>query len=548
MSQANFPAQAYLSTGCLNDSRPFPAARLVNATASGWTLWRAIHYTVLLHFCQRPEKPYMSDHSGSPKAGIRVRFAPSPTGYLHLGGARTALFNWLFARGRGGTMVLRVEDTDVERNKPELVNGILEGLKWLGVDWDEDPVYQSQRSALYLAAAKKCLANGSAFLCYCAAERYVGGDHVEVGAETAKVRRVTRCSCRDGKPSASDVKPAVRFKVPIGGTTKFLDAVFGEREFSNDEIEDFVLLRSGKGDEEFGQAMYQMSVVVDDIDMRITHVIRGADHISNTPKQVLLYRALGAAIPIFAHVPLILGVDKSRLSKRHGATDVNMYKREGFLPEAFRNFLALLGWSPGGDEEHLRTSELLRKFSLEGVSRTNGVFDRAKLEWFNTQYLQKLPIEDLLPEVEAQLKQDGLWKDEWAAGAGHEWFAKTVDLLRPRIRLLPDFSSWSRAFFSDEFSYEQAAKDKFWKDEKVPGLLGKLADALAALPEWNHDACDHTSRQVAEEGGVKAGLLINATRVAIVGQAVAPPLFDTMVALGQERVVRRLRAALEEWK
>ena len=489
----------------------------------------------------------MSDHSGSPKAGIRVRFAPSPTGYLHVGGARTALFNWLFARGQRGTMVLRIEDTDAERNKPELVNGILEGLKWLGVDWDEGPVYQSQRSALYLAAAKKCLANGSAFLCYCAAERYVGGDHVEVGAETAKVRRVTRCSCRDGKPSASDVKPAVRFKVPIGGTTKFLDAVFGEREFSNDEIEDFVLLRSGKGDEEFGQAMYQMSVVVDDIDMRITHVIRGADHISNTPKQVLLYRAMGAAIPFFAHLPLILGADKSRLSKRHGATDVNMYRTEGFLPEAFRNFLALLGWAPGGDEEFLRTSQLLEKFSLQGVSRTNAVFDRPKLEWFNTQYLQKLPIDELLPEVEAQLRRSGLWKDEWAAGAGREWFSKTVDLLRPRVRLLPDFASWSRAFFTDEFERDPAAKEKFWKEPaKIKELLQKTADVLAALREWGHDPCDHATRAVAEAAGVKAGLLINAIRVAIVGQAVAPPLFDTMVVLGQERVVRRLRDAVTE--
>jgi glutamyl-tRNA synthetase len=445
-------------------------------------------------------------------------------------------------------MILRIEDTDAERNKPELLTGIIEGLKWLGVDWDEGPYYQSQRTELYQGAGKKLLANGSAFLCYCPPEKYVGGDHAEEGGEGAKVRRIVRCTCRDGKPSTPGTKPAVRFKVPVGGTTKFFDAVFGEREFSNDEIEDFVLLRSGKEGEEFGQAMYQMSVVADDIDMRITHVIRGADHISNTPKQVLLYRALGTEPPIFAHVPLILGPDKSRLSKRHGATDVNMYRREGFLPEAFRNFLALLGWSPGGDEEYLRTSELLRKFSLEGVSRTNGVFDRAKLEWFNTQYLQKLTIEDLLPEVEAQLKQDGLWKDEWATGAGQEWFAKTVDLLRPRIRLLPDFSSWSRAFFSDEFPIDPAAKAKFWKDEKVPELLAKLADALAALPGWNHDACDHAARKVAEEGGVKAGLLINATRVAIVGQAVAPPLFDTMVALGQERVVRRLRAALGEWK
>ena len=478
---------------------------------------------------------------------VRVRFAPSPTGYLHVGGARTALFNWLFARKSKGTYVLRIEDTDAELNKPELVSGIIDGLKWLGVDWDEGPYYQSQRTNLYQDAGKKLLANGSAFRCYCPPERYVGGDHAEEGTET-KVRRVVRCSCRDGKPSSPDTKPAVRFRVPVGGVTKFYDAVFGEREFANDEIEDFVLLRSAADSENFGQAMYQMSVVVDDIDMRITHVIRGADHISNTPKQVLLYRALGVEPPVFAHVPLILGPDKSRLSKRHGATDVNMYRREGFLPEAFRNFLALLGWAPGGDEEYLRTTELLEKFTLEGVSRTNGVFDRAKLEWFNTQYLQKLPIEDLLPEVEAQLKQDGLWKAEWASGAGREWFSKTVDLLRPRIRLLPDFSSWSRAFFSDDFVLDPAAKAKFWKNEKTPQLLKTLAEALAALPEWNHDACDHASRKVAEDAGVKAGLLINATRVAIVGQAVAPPLFDTMVVLGQERVVRRLRAALAEFK
>src|SRR5271167_1825137 len=490
----------------------------------------------------------MSDTAKTAGSGVRARFAPSPTGYLHVGGARTALFNWLFARRQHGTMILRIEDTDAERNKPELVEGILDGLKWLGVDWNEGPFYQSQRTALYREAAKKLLAHGSAFLCYCPPERYVGGDHAEEGAEKSQVRRVVRCSCRDGKPSSPDTKPAIRFKVPVGGTTKFFDAVFGESEFSNDEIEDFVLLRSGREGAEFGQAMYQMSVVVDDVDMRITHVIRGADHISNTPKQVLLYRALGAEPPIFAHVPLILGSDKKRLSKRHGATDVNMYRREGFLPEAFRNFLALLGWAPGGDAEFFRTKDLIERFSLEGVSRTNGVFDRAKLEWFNTQYLQKLPIEDLLPEVELQLKRDGLWKEEWATGAGQEWFAKTVDLLRPRVRLLPDFSSWSRAFFSDEFTLDPAAKAKFWKDEKVPTLLRNLADALAAQAEWNHDACDQASRKVAEEAGVKAGLLINATRVAIVGQAVAPPLFDTMVALGQERVVRRLRDALKDWK
>jgi glutamyl-tRNA synthetase len=487
--------------------------------------------------------------------GLRVRFAPSPTGYLHVGGARTALFNWLFARRQRGTMILRIEDTDAERNKPELVRGIIDGLTWLGIDWDEGPFYQSQRTDKYRAAAKKCLANGSAFLCYCPAEKYAGGDYAEAAQDDEPKgggpRRVTRCSCRDGKPSTPDTKPAIRFKVPVSGTTKFLDAVYGETQFSNDEIEDFVLLRSGRGEEEFGQSMYQLGVVVDDIDMRITHVIRGADHISNTPKQVLLYRALGAEPPVFAHVPLILGPDKKRLSKRHGATDVNMYRTEGFLPEAFRNFLALLGWSAGHDEQFLRTKDLLEKFSLEGVSRTNAVFDRPKLEWFNTQYLQKLPIEELLPHVEGELKRSGLWKEEWATGAGpgqdgrdSEWFSKTVDLLRPRIRLLPDFSTWSKAFFSDDFTIDPAAKEKFWKDPKVPELLAKLADALAAIAEWNHDASEHALRALAETAGVKAGLLINATRVAIVGQAVAPPLFDTMGALGQARVVKRLRAAI----
>jgi glutamyl-tRNA synthetase len=480
----------------------------------------------------------MSDSSNK----VRVRFAPSPTGYLHVGGARTALFNWLYARQQGGVMILRIEDTDADRNKPELVQGIIDGLQWLGLDWDEGPFFQSQRLALYKDAAQKCLANGSAFLCYCAAEKYAGGDHAADGAATEKVRRIVRCSCRDGKPSNPGVKPAIRFRVPAGKTL-FSDAVFGDREFDNEEIEDFVLLRSGKDGEEWGMPTYQMSVVVDDIDMRITHVIRGADHISNTPKQVLLYRAMKAEPPIFAHLPLILGADKSRLSKRHGATDVNMYRAEGFLPEAFRNFLALLGWAPGGDEEFLRTKELIEKFSLSGVSRTNGVFDRPKLEWFNTQYLQKLPIEDLLPFVESELKRSGLWKEEWASGPGHEWFSKTVDLLRPRIRFLPDFSSWSRAFFSDDFTIEEAGKTKFWKDPKVPELMRSLADALQKLTEWNHDACDHASRAVADAAGVKAGLLINATRVAIVGQSVAPPLFDTMVALGQDRVVRRLRAS-----
>jgi glutamyl-tRNA synthetase len=474
----------------------------------------------------------------------RVRFAPSPTGYLHVGGARTALFNWLFARHEGGTFILRVEDTDTERNRPELVDGILDSLKWLGLNWDEGPIFQSQRLPLYRAAAEKLVAAGAAYLCYCPPEKYAGGDYSESETDDEPARRrVTRCGCREGKTAPGDQKPAIRFRVPLGETTAFEDIVFGRNETANDEIEDFVLLRSPKDGAEVGLPTYQLGAVVDDVDMRITHVIRGADHISNTPKQVLLYRALGAEVPLFAHVPLILGPDRKRLSKRHGATSVSSYEEEGFLAEAFRNFLCLLGWSPGGDVEYLRTSELLQRFTLGGVSRTNGVFDRAKLEWYNTQYLQKLPIEELLPLVQGALERAGIWRAEWGS-TQREWFSHTVDLLRPRTRLLPDFANWARAYFSDTFEYDAAAKEKFWKDARLPAMLGKLADLLAALPEWNHDACDHALRALAEAEGVKAGLLINATRVAIVGQAVAPPLFETMLALGRERVVERLRRAV----
>ena len=477
----------------------------------------------------------------------RVRFAPSPTGYLHVGGARTALFNWLFARHEGGKLLLRIEDTDVERNKPELVDGILQGLRWLGIEWDEGPFFQSQRLEMYRAAAERVLAAGAAFKCYCKPASYAGADsaleEAEGDDEGAKLQKNLGCSCRDltdaerAAKEKEGIPPAIRFRVPRDGTTKFEDAVFGPREVQNGEIEDFVLLRST------GLPTYQLSVVVDDIDMRITHIIRGADHLSNTPKQVLIYGALGATPPIFAHVPLILGADRTRLSKRHGATSVGSYAEEGFLPEAFRNFLALLGWSPGNDAEYMRTTELVERFSLSGVSRTNAIFDRAKLEWFNTQYLQKPAVEDLLPYVEAELKRAGLWQDRWSM-TDRAWFARTVDLIRPRTRFITDFSGWARGFFTDDFEYEPEAREKFWKDERLQGMLGKLADALTALPDWNHDACDAAVRALAASEGVKAGLLINATRVAILGRAVAPPLFDSMVALGKEAVIRRLRRAV----
>jgi glutamyl-tRNA synthetase len=478
----------------------------------------------------------------------RVRFAPSPTGYLHVGGARTALFNWLFARNQQGTLLLRVEDTDIERNRPELVEGILNDLKWLGIPWDEGPYFQSERLSLYREAAERLLAAGTAYSCFCAPSQYAGPEvreESEVTEEEAAPAARQTCPCRNLQAAEREKKLheglpyAIRFHVPAVGATRFRDEVFGDREVENKEIDDFVLLRSS------GLPTYQLSVVVDDVAMKITHVIRGADHLSNTPKQVLLYRALGATPPIFAHVPLILGPDRTRLSKRHGATSVGAYADEGFLPDAFRNFLALLGWSTGDDTELFSTDELIQRFSLSGVSRTNAVFDRPKLEWFNTQYLQKLPLETLLPQVEQALRKAGIWREEWA-GPERDWLARAVDLIRPRTRLLGDFATWARAFFSDDFEYEQAARDKFWKDERLPQMLEKLAASLQAAPEWTHDQCERALRDLAAAEGVKAGLLINATRVALVGRAVAPPLFDTMLILGRERVIIRIRQALPE--
>lgn len=447
-------------------------------------------------------------------------------------------------------MLLRIEDTDVERNKPELVDGILDGLKWLGINWDEGPFFQSQRMEMYRAAADKILANRNGFACYCKGTSYAGGDAApdeahegEGDDEGAKAVKAPACPCRNlseadrAEKTRQGVPFAIRFRTPHAGAVKFEDAVFGSREIQCADIEDFVLLRSN------GIPTYQLSVVVDDIEMRITHIIRGADHLSNTPKQVLIYQALGATPPVFAHVPLILGADRTRLSKRHGATSVGSYAEEGFLPEAFRNFLALLGWSPGDDSEYIRTPELIERFALSGVSRTNAVFDRAKLEWFNTQYLQKPPVEDLLPYVEAELKRAGLWEGSQASRDA-AWFARVVDLTRPRTRFLGDFTMWARGFFSDEFTYDAEAREKFWKDERLPGMLAKLADSLDALADWNHDACDAALRNLAAAEGVKAGLLINATRVAILGRAVAPPLFESMVVIGKERVVIRLRRAI----
>ena len=479
----------------------------------------------------------MPDPIPSPVISPRVRFAPSPTGYLHVGGARTALFNWLFARHTGGTLILRIEDTDFERSSEAMVEGILEGMTWLGMDWDEGPFYQSKRLPLYTETAAKILASGNAYYCFCTKEELEHRRAAATGAGRPPMYdRRCRSIPRDvaAERVASGEPAALRFAVPEGATS-FNDAVFGKVEFANSEIEDFVLLRSD------GIPTYHLSVVADDVDMRLTHIIRGADHISNTPKQILQYRALGAELPIFAHVPLILGPDKTRLSKRHGATSVISYKQMGIVPEAFRNFLALLGWTPGQvkdaqgkDRELFGSDELIQLFSLSGISKSNAVFDNDKLAWFNTEYIRAYPAERLLPLIE----------DEWRAAdfsptRSAEEIQSAIDLLKQRARSLKDFATVFRAYFGEEFEIDPAAQAKFLSGD-VPPLLVELGTRYANATEFTEASTEAVLRAFAEEKGLKAGVLINGARVALTGQGVAPSLFAVMMALGQKRVTERL--------
>jgi glutamyl-tRNA synthetase len=481
---------------------------------------------------------------------IRVRFAPSPTGYLHVGGARTALYNWLFARHVGGTMVLRIEDTDADRSKPELTTAILESLAWLGLNWDEGPVYQSQRLEGYRAVARELEGSGHAYPCFCTPEE-LQAKRTQAEAERRPWKYDGTCRAlspsEGGRLRAEGRPAAVRFRVPDSGQTSFEDEVFGHIAVDHRDLEDFVLLRSD------GQPTYHLAVVADDLDLRITHVVRGADHISNTPKQILMYQALGAPVPSFAHLPLILGPDKQRLSKRHGATSVGAYREQGVLPEALVNFLALLGWTP--QKEIVPLEEMIREFDLAAVSKSNAVFDLEKLAWMNSEYLRHLPLERLLPLVERELAEAGIRSgpgrddsrlENQASASGDEAALKqTVQLLQSRARTLKDFTSAFRAFFADEFAYDPEAVKKYWKDPALSPLLAQLGERLAATDPFDLTGTEKTLRSLAEESGLKAGVLINATRVALTGQAVAPSLFEVMLVLGRERVVRRLQRAAE---
>lgn len=468
---------------------------------------------------------------------VRVRFAPSPTGYLHIGGARTAIFNWLFARHCGGKFLLRIEDTDVARSEAKMVQAIYDGLQWLGLDWDEPPIFQSQRLERYRQIAGQMIQNGQAYYCYCDQQRLAR--RKELGETDERAYRYDghcrRLSEAERQQLAREQVPGViRLKVDPG-KTNFVDEVHGSLTIDHDTLDDFIMLRSD------GMPTYNFAVVVDDHDMAISHVIRGDDHLSNTPKQILIYQALGWPIPKFAHVPLILGPDKKRLSKRHGATAISEYAAAGYLPEAMVNFLALLGWSPGNDREIMSTQELAQYFTLAGISKKSAVFDETKLIWMNGEYIGRLHEHELMRRVLPILKEQQLVAENESNLA---YVQRALLLLQPKIKKLTDFAALGYYFFKDPLQYEVEAIKKYWQDDNVATRLRQIAERLAGLDEFSAAKIETALRNLAEEAGLSAAKFIHPTRLALTGFGVSPGLFELMAVLGQAVVLRRINNAI----
>jgi glutamyl-tRNA synthetase len=464
---------------------------------------------------------------------IRVRFAPSPTGYLHVGGARTALFNWLIARSQGGVFVLRIEDTDRERSSEEMTRAILEGMTWLGLDWDEGPFHQADGLQRHRADVQRLLDVGRAYRCFCSAEELEAkrAAHPEGPAAFRYDRTCAALSADEVARRGAEAAPyTVRFLVP-DGVTKWDDAVHGTIEFANADIDDFIILRTD------GTPIYNMAVVSDDAAMRITHVIRGDDHISNTPKQIMLYEALGAVTPVFAHVPMILGPDGRRLSKRHGATAIGEYEQQGILPEAMFNFLALLGWSPGTDEELFTREQLVQRFTLAGINRKSAIFDPQKLEWMNGRYLAQRPASELAPALRQACGVDG---------HPDEWWERLTELLKVRGRTIREMAELARPYVGSDFDYDPDAIAKHWKDRATTAeRLARIAGLWSALPEFEEAALEGSLRALATELGVGAGKVIHPLRVALTGVAASPGIFEIARLLGRDEVLRRLQLALD---
>lgn len=483
-------------------------------------------------------------------AEVRVRFPPSPTGYLHIGGARTALYNWLFARQHQGKMVLRIEDTDEERSTQASIDGIIDGLRWLGLDWDEGPYFQTDHAADHVAAAERLLASGHAYKCFCTKEELEQKREQALAEKrdpgydgTCRNLSAEECSRREAEGQAA----VIRFKVPRRpGLLFYNDEVLGRIERAYSDVEDFVIVRSN------GKPLYLLSNVVDDIRDRITHIIRGQDHMTNTTRQVLLYEALEAPLPVFAHIPLTLDIQKRKISKRsHGeVVAVQFYQERGFLPWALCNFLALLGWNPGTEQEYFSREELTATFSLDRINRANSVFNfkpgddkfftDPKLIAINEHYLRNLDPEQLGALVQPVLEQAGLW-DAAYAGPRRSWYLDTLVLIRDRFHTLNDFAEAGRAYFSDQYDIDPKPLAKnILKHPELKTWLPQLAARFAALSNFNLESTETSCRQMADELGIKPGVLINAMRTALTGQLAGPSMFDILITLGQDTVVRRL--------
>jgi glutamyl-tRNA synthetase len=459
---------------------------------------------------------------------IRLRFAPSPTGYLHIGGARTALFNWLLAKKLGGTFILRIEDTDVARSTQESVDAILQGMEWLGLDWDEGPFYQSENFPLYKEKVEQLLSEGKAYRCYCTSEE------LEVKREKALKeggKPKYDGKCRNLAEAPSDNPFVVRFKAPQDGVTAFNDLIKGPISFNNEELDDLIIQRSD------GTPTYNFVVVIDDASMNITTVIRGDDHINNTPRQILLYQALGVPVPQFAHVPMILGSDKTRLSKRHGATSVMAYRDMGLLPEAMINYLVRLGWSCG-DEEIFSREELIEKFSIEAVGKSAGVFNPEKLLWLNAHYIKTGDPERLANLLLPFLAERGI--DPALGGPDLPAVVKT---LQERAKTMLEMADGAIFYYTPEPVYDAEAVSKHVKPESAD-YLQKLTAALAAVADFSHDAIEAVFKDVCAELGIKMGQIGPAVRIALSGGTVSPSIYEVMEVFGKDETCRRLELAI----
>jgi glutamyl-tRNA synthetase len=466
-------------------------------------------------------------------ATVRTRFAPSPTGYLHIGGARTALFNYLFARHHGGKFILRIEDTDRERSTPEAIEAIVQALTWLELDWDEGPFFQTRRYPIYKEKIQELLAAGKAYPCTCTSQVL---DAKRQAALKEKRKPIYDGACRpmDGKIAAMpEGKPyTIRFLSPQDGTTVVEDAVKGPVVFENRELDDLIIARSD------GTPTYNFCVVVDDIDMRISHVIRGDDHLSNTPRQILLYQALGHTPPQFAHVPLILGLDKARLSKRHGATSVTTYRDMGYFPEAVSNYLVRLGWSHG-DQEIFSRDELIEKFSLDAVGKSAGVFNPEKLLWLNFHYLKSRPLSQLAEEIVPFIKAKG-----YPVPPERLWLEKMIATLRERAKTLTELVDLAHFYLSDAVSFDEKAVKKFLTAE-VREPLAELIKKLGALADLSEASVEEVFMQILQQRNLPLGKLAQPVRVALTGATVSPGIYEVIAVLGKERTLARLHPALQ---